>query len=67
MADWGCFSHPDEAPPAPGDYRVCGECGHTFRTEAELIAEHKTYFTEAEWPAQEGREIYACPVCTHDF
>jgi hypothetical protein len=64
----GCYFHPDEAPARPGDYRVCGECGHVFCTEAELVM---LYIAEAPegvpLPPMDGSSIYFCPVCIHDF
>jgi len=35
-----CYIHNQCEPLRPTDYRVCGECFHVFRTEAELIRSH---------------------------
>lgn len=36
--DW-CMIHNRSEPVRPGDYRICGECWHVFRTAEELVAE----------------------------
>lgn len=51
-------------PERRGDYRICGECGHIFRTEADLIAEDDKWEMR---PGKTGDTIYMCPLCTHDF
>lgn len=77
-----CFWHGHE-PPAPGDYKVCGECGHVWRTEAEFVADVDHMFNNsARFVAglAEGHPGFAaplvpahlttiryCPLCTHDF
>ena len=70
-----CWHHGHEPIPE-GAYRVCGECGHCFATEADLSqadfdVRHKAYlagFTDS-YPTvlRSGEQIYSCPLCTHDF
>lgn len=58
-----------------GDYRICGECGHIFRTADELVAEDlrvrlmlKAYDSEGtEYKPVEPALIFTCPLCAHDF
>lgn len=38
--DSWCYIHNQCEPLRPTDYKVCGECFHTFRTEGELIRSH---------------------------
>lgn len=55
-------------------YRACGECGHVFKTEADLVqmdVERRGEFNDHDemgevWPLR-GSEIHACPMCAHDF
>lgn len=64
----------------PGDYRVCGECGHIFRTEQDLLdAERKVLLELARFfpPGRmredgtrghlSGLSVLSCPLCTHSF
>ena len=64
----------------PGDYRVCGECGHIFRTEQDLITAEKALLLSfarfyPEGPQRDralqghvsGAAVMSCPLCTHDF
>lgn len=65
--DW-CFIHGIEEPFREGDYRVCGECWHVFRTPEELVAETAKYFDHPEAPpVPTADEIWTCPLCAHDF
>lgn len=69
-----CHIHNVDEPARPGDYRVCGECWHVFRTVGELVAEYNDLHGEMGYD-QNGTvvdghpepAIYACPLCTHDF
>lgn len=61
-------------PSREGDYLVCGECMHVFRTEAELVEQDLTVAQRvAEWMGagellpRSASEIIVCPVCAHDF
>lgn len=68
--DQHCWSHGYEPVPE-GAHRVCGECGHCFVTEQDLIDADREWFTDVEPldrpPVRPGSEIYSCPRCTHDF
>jgi hypothetical protein len=64
-----CYRHHVDEP-AEGAYKTCGECGHVYRTEADLRRE----WTASAPPDLPGREtppstwqIYFCPLCLHDF
>jgi len=55
-----CYSCGKKEIPAENDFLKCGECFHIFRTEQELIA--------LDWFGPGSpTEIYACPLCAHDF
>lgn len=50
--------------PADGAYRICGECGHVYMSEQELVD------GDAEWHGGVRRpvaEIYVCVHCPHDL
>lgn len=52
-------------------YLVCYECGHVWRTEEELVADHTALLAEMKAPIHpddhRAEKIYICPQCTHDF
>lgn len=63
-----CLAEPVEGSP----YRICGECGHVYQTEAILLS---AYWRDRENP-EHGRgyltdplpaEVFFCPECLHDF
>ena len=75
-----CYSCNVDEPDRPGDYLVCGECCHIFRTEQDLIdTENKLRLSFAKFypegpmrqaataPVTTGRAIHTCPLCAHDF
>lgn len=76
--DW-CYIHNESEPiPADGAYRVCFECSHVFPTEQALIDDIRSFWEEYIYgeypdgrcdyvPPTEGREIFSCPHCAHDF
>lgn len=68
--DW-CHTHQCSEPDQPGDYRVCGECGHVFRTREELVLEdllwQQSVDVDPEAQPVSAESIYSCPHCTHDF
>lgn len=46
-------------------YEVCFECGHVFRTPAEIVAE---YERDVDWIWDRApSEIPFCPMCLHDW
>lgn len=59
------------------EFKVCGECHHAFKTEADLLYEHNKLIAEIAVTEQnrdllrnmtpDPRRVYACPLCTHDF
>lgn len=74
MCDWpvsadpGCWFHGEEPIP-PNSYRVCLECGHCYTTREDLLYEDAKVRREIgmKTPQDPDAEIYACPLCTHDF
>lgn len=57
-----------------GDYLVCGECFHVFRTSEELVSADVAIAQRvAEWNGfdepdpRPADQIASCPVCAHDF
>jgi len=73
-----CWSHDvDEDGP---HYRACLECGHLYRTEAELVTEYNKGVREVNasplprWPGETRvpeitsvNDAWFCPLCMHDF
>jgi len=72
-----CFVHAAYEPDLPGDYRVCGECCHVYRTMWDLLLAELHFWRSgvmAGWvhplevpPFGDPDRIFACPLCTHDF
>lgn len=71
-----CWHHGPEPIPDDNAYRVCGECGHCFVTEAELSqadyeVRHGSYVAGStdNYPTvhRSGDDIDICPLCTHGF
>jgi hypothetical protein len=52
-----------------GDYLVCGECWHVFRTATELVEMDLAIARKYELHADHrpADQIASCPVCAHDF
>lgn len=72
-----CFWHGDE-PAREGDYRICHECGHIWRTETEFRTDEAHAFNEfmrthgdditRMTPTDvDPAKVYSCPLCAHDF
>ena len=68
-----CFFHGPELL-MDGDYRMCGECGHIWRTKEDLERDvvwlHYRLDVDAGQapsPVPAMEEVFACPLCTHDF
>jgi hypothetical protein len=67
-----CFGHSRHENPA-GAYQVCGECGHVYRSERDLVvldADSRRPYTPGgaePTPARSGEHVQTCPVCLHDF
>lgn len=67
--DW-CYSHNRSEPiPEGGAYRVCGECGHCWLSQEDLMADVIKSAQECGadvWPLG-PQFVYFCPLCIHDF
>jgi hypothetical protein len=67
--DW-CYAHYRCEPLRDGDYRICFECFHVFRTADELIAAHRAVLEQIGStlnPRTDPEAIFSCPECSHDF
>ena len=64
LTDW-CYSHGRFEPPAEGDFKVCFECSHIWRTRDEFLADVEVGCREAGVPMDP--DLPFCPLCTHDF
>lgn len=73
-----CYTHHRREPELPGDYKVCGECCHVWRTEIEfrtdeanahnsLLATYPNSYPFMKPEDVVPGEVYSCPLCTHDF
>lgn len=74
-----CLSHHRREPDLPGDYKVCGECLHVWRTEQEFREDEARAFNTYVCSRPDMRDmtitpeevdpttVYSCPLCTHDF
>ena len=60
-----CYSHNrDEADGA----QACGECYHSWPTDADLLADHNRVAVEHGFsPAAFLAEVFVCPFCAHDL
>ena len=58
-----------DEPIPPDVFQVCGECGHVYATEADLLAAHNEVAVHfGDQPTAElGSALYFCAACTHDF
>lgn len=57
---WSCNEHEER----PDDvFVVCFECNHVYPTRADL--EHS--FAEHTGFERKAADIFACPLCVHDF
>lgn len=61
----GCWHHGHEPIPE-GAYLVCGECGHCYVTEADLIETERQLYPDLPVRAS-AATMWACPLCAHDF
>jgi len=63
-----CYFHPNEHA-QPTDFKQCFECGHSYRTEQELIDEYVRGRSAdmAHLPIPTTANIFFCPTCDHDF
>ena len=49
-------------------FRWCLECGHTYATAADLLAEHNKMQAATGLPADTDPDgVFCCPLCTHDW
>lgn len=59
-----CFWHGPERPRVT-DYRVCGECGHRWRSAGEWVAAVHQLCREMSWPVVDDCDF--CTYCAHSF
>ena len=74
-----CWVHGVDEPHKGTAYRICFECNHVYRSEAELVKAYNEGQDEANeiakrngWPLiryrkKTARTIYFCPLCLHDW
>lgn len=65
-----CMIHMECEPSREGDFKVCSECLHVFRTPKELVDLHMEVLisiNSKSFIRPAAAEIQTCPVCTHDF
>lgn len=77
-----CWSHYEIEPLGENPYRVCFECGHVYRTPADLVAAHNdTMAAIRDHPpaplaalsppppktVKQADKIFCCQECLHDF
>jgi hypothetical protein len=69
-----CYIHGVVEPDLPGDYKVCAECWHVWRTEAEFRVDVAAVYSDrtlwdgvVEPVPDDLSKVWACPLCTHDF
>lgn len=67
--DSWCYGCMRCEPLRDGDYRVCGECMHVYRTSEALLDAHTALLNrlDIKWNFVRVDQIYSCPVCAHDF
>lgn len=76
---WGCCKC---EPCREGDFLVCGECLHVFRTSQELLDLHNEILRHLHYDVQDVTQpltppplkletdptkVFSCPICAHDF
>lgn len=75
FGEW-CHIHWRHEPPLPGDYMVCGECWHVWRTVwdfylSELEIARQMFADDPSidgiWMPADLTKVYSCPLCAHDF
>lgn len=60
-----CHIHNEDERDRPGDYRVCGECWHVFRTATELVRVYRET-SQIKLPIYIDPDmIDFCPYCAH--
>ena len=65
--DQHCYTHHVDEPSEPA-YRFCYECGHVWRTAAELLAEHNRQLAVYGRPPEtDVNQVFCCPLCIHDW
>lgn len=66
ILDWWCaYHHRQEIPSHPDVAITCGECWHVYASPADLEAQYAAL--GPEFRPRAAAEIFACPVCSHDF
>lgn len=68
-----CWIHNASEVQTVGSYKTCGECWHVWQTEADFAADVGELYRDV-WAGGGGYtsvppldQVYACPLCTHDF
>jgi hypothetical protein len=67
-----CFWHGYE-PMRDGDYHLCGECWHVWRTQADFAADVRKLGDDLVWSYRPDSEltpdstVLSCPLCAHDW
>lgn len=61
-----CRIHHVPEPDLPGDFRACGECWHVWRTADDFRADLVEHYGWRAW-RMDLTQVYACPLCAHDF
>jgi hypothetical protein len=52
----------------PDGETFCFECGHTWATWADLLADDNRVAAESGTPgASRVEDVWVCPFCTHDL
>jgi hypothetical protein len=70
--DMHCYMHHVDEP-STGAFRVCGECGHVYRTAEDLrmawadAQDAPGFGLSPDAAAPPAEQIYACPLCAHDW
>lgn len=60
-----CHIHNVPEPDLPGDYKVCGECWHVWRSEDDFRLDCDDW--GPDFAVSNLSEVWFCPLCTHAF
>lgn len=63
-ANTWCAYH-NAAEPYVDDAPICGECWHQFQSDQDLVDQHNA--EPGIRQAATAADVFACPLCTHDF
>lgn len=62
-----CFVHGVAEPLRPGDFRLCAECGHVWRTIEDYVQDVRELCLDMHWPLPTEQDLPFCPLCSHDW